>query len=145
MPNGRLRYYYWRLFSALAEQDHLLDRRHPDFNFPDEDDVEYRERLKALIVFRDGSRLFARARLDATAAVREFDYAYVYLSPDGNRIFQYDDAPHHAHISTHPHHRHVGPVPTEGKDEPLPSDLPQVDFFTIFAKIVTEYFTKRGK
>jgi len=122
MPNGKLRYYYWRLSSALAEQEHLLNRQHPDFSFPDEDDIEYRERLKALIVFGDGSRLFARASLDTTAEVREFDYAYVYFASDGSRIFQYDDVSHHAHISTHPHHRHVGPVSTEGKDEPLPSD-----------------------
>jgi len=145
IPDGKLSYYYWRICELLSEHADLLDVKHECFRAPDEDQVIYLGYLSARLVFKDGSCLVVETQLDATAAVREFDYAYVYLSPDGGRIFQYDDAPHHAHIPTHPHHRHVGPVPTEGKDEPLPSDLPQVDFFTIFAKIVTEYFTKRGK
>lgn len=135
MTNGKLRHYYWQIYSFLIERQYLLDVTHEDYSFPDEDDVECRERLKALLVFRDGSRLFVRARLNTTMEVREYDYAYVYFDSQGKRIFQYDDAPHHPEIATHPHHVHKGERPIEGTDRAFPLDIPRVDFMTIIAKI----------
>jgi len=35
-------------------------------------------------------------------------YAYTYVR-GGQRIFRYDNAPHHPEIVTHPHHKHLGP------------------------------------
>ncbi len=34
-------------------------------------------------------------------------YAYTYIQT-GERVFRYDNAPHHPQISTHPHHKHIG-------------------------------------
>ena len=34
-------------------------------------------------------------------------YAYTYMRGK-ERIFRYDNAPHHPEISTHPHHKHTG-------------------------------------
>jgi hypothetical protein len=28
---------------------------------------------------------------------------------EGQRLFRYDNAPHHPKIKTHPHHKHIGP------------------------------------
>ena len=34
-------------------------------------------------------------------------YAYTYMRND-ERVFRYDNAPHHPEIRTHPHHKHQG-------------------------------------
>lgn len=33
-------------------------------------------------------------------------YAYTYIR-EGQRVFRYDNAPHHPEIATHPHHKHI--------------------------------------
>lgn len=38
-------------------------------------------------------------------------YAYTYLR-QGQRVFRYDNAPHHPEVDTHPHHKHIGPTDT---------------------------------
>lgn len=45
-------------------------------------------------------------------------YAYTYLR-NGQRVFRYDNAPHHPEIVTFPHHKHIGP-----DDRLAPSDQP---------------------
>jgi len=135
MPDGKLRSYYWELFTALAEIADFLDTTHPDHTFPSEDEVEYTAALHAKLIFKDGSGLVVNAWLDATAEVEEYNYAYVYLDAQGRRVFQYDDAPHHPELASHPHHMHEGPRPSEA----LPLDLPRVDFVTILDKIVHEH------
>lgn len=142
MPDGKLRAYYWDVFTALAEVVDLLDPAHPDYSFPSEDEVEYTSALHATLVFQDGSRLVAHSWLDATAEVREYDYAYVYLDAGGKRAFQYDDAPHHPELSTHPHHVHKGPKPADA-DEALPLDIPQVDCVTVLGR-VREHLVSRA-
>jgi len=112
MPNGKLRSYYWRIATFLAERSGYLDTEHPAFLFPDEDAVEFGKTLKATLLFRDGSRLNAQATLDDRAEIREYDYAYIYYDRRGKRVFQYDDAPHHTNIPTHPHHLHQGETET---------------------------------
>lgn len=54
-------------------------------------------------------------------------YAYTYLR-DNQRIFRYDNAPHHPEIATHPHHKHIGP-----SDRLAPADQPNLNL--IFAEI----------
>ena len=34
-------------------------------------------------------------------------YAYTFMQ-NGERVFRYDNAPHHPEIDTHPHHKHAG-------------------------------------
>ena len=128
MPDGKIRAYYWGAFTALAEIADLLDTAHPDYSFPSEDEMECVAALHANLVFKGGCRLIVHSWLDATADVREYDYAYVYLDEKGNRIFQYDDAPHHPELSTYPHHVHKGKKLTKGVDKALPLDVPRVDF-----------------
>lgn len=135
MANGKLREYYWRMMTFLAEYSEYLETEHFAFQFPDEDVVMNRQALEATLVMRDGSRLIARASLDDQAAIREYDYAYVYLDHQGNRIFQYDDAPHHPKIATHPHHLHRG-KPKQKRERVYPLDLPQVNFIAIVKKVI---------
>lgn len=47
-------------------------------------------------------------------------YAYTYLR-EGQRIFRYDNAPHHPEIITYPHHKHVG-----RQDRLAPADQPSL-------------------
>ncbi len=137
MSDGKLRYYYWRIYSFLAERMHILDVSHQAFQFPDESKVELGQCLKAVLIFRDGARLLVRARLDATTEIREYDY--VYFDPSGRRVLQYDDAPHHPDIPTHPHHLHRGEKPFQGKDRAYPLDIPCVDFFAVVSRIEQVY------
>lgn len=45
-------------------------------------------------------------------------YAYTYLR-QGQRVFRYDNAPHHPEVATHPHHKHIGPL-----ERLAPADAP---------------------
>lgn len=139
MSDGKVRAYYWEIFTALAEIADLLDTTHQDHSFPSADEVEYTAFLHATLVFKDDSRLIVHSWLDATAEVREHDYAYVYLDAQGNRILQYDDAPHHPELPTHPHHVRKGQKPAKGPDRALPLDIPRVDFVTVLGRIVRKY------
>jgi Family of unknown function (DUF6516) len=136
MPNGKLRGYYWRISSFLAERSEYLDTEHSAFLFPDEDAVEIRHALEAVLVFRNGSWLRVRAALEDRGGIIEFNYAYIYYDPRGKRVFQYDDAPHHPHVSTHPHHLHRGEKPKRGKERVYEIDLPRVDFISIVEKAI---------
>ena len=138
MPNGKLRAYYWKIFTALAEIADLMDTSHQDHSFPSEDEVECTAALHATLVFKNGSRLIVHSWMDTAAEVREYDYAYIYQDAQGNRVFQYDDAPHHPQLSTYPHHVHKGRRPAKGPDVALPLDIPRVDFVTILDKVVRD-------
>jgi hypothetical protein len=48
-------------------------------------------------------------------------YAYTYVR-EGERVFRYDNAPHHPEIVTHPHHKHIGP-----SDRLAPADQPSLN------------------
>lgn len=136
MANGKLRDYYWRIKTWLAEHSEDLDTESSAFRFPDEDDVVNLELIDAFLIFRDGSKLYIRAVLDSQTRVREHDYAYVYLDRHNNRIFQYDDSPHHPEISTHPHHLHRGTRPKRRHERVYAIDVSQVDFVTIVGKVL---------
>ncbi len=138
MPDGKLGYYYWHLYSLLSEHEALLDEGHPDYLPPDQGTIAFEKRLVATLVFVDGSRLIVRASLDDTADVREYDYAYVYLDAGGRRVVQYDDAPHHPEISTHPHHVHRGEKTSEG-DPVHALDISRVSFATVLNKILSDH------
>jgi Family of unknown function (DUF6516) len=47
-------------------------------------------------------------------------YAYTYIR-EQQRVFRYDNAPHHPEIATHPHHKHIGPA-----DHIAPADQPSL-------------------
>ncbi len=47
-------------------------------------------------------------------------YAYTYMR-NQQRVFRYDNAPHHPEIATHPHHKHIGAT-----DRLAPADPPSL-------------------
>ena len=127
MANGKLRNYFWRIKTFLAEHSDAVDSESSAFRFPEEDDVVNFELIDALLVFRDGSKLYVRAGLDYEAVVQEHSYAYIYYDSHGNRIFQYDDSPHHPD-------RGVKSKKLSERIEAI--DVPRVDFITIVAKVL---------
>ncbi len=60
-------------------------------------------RVKLLLI--DSSEVFIREiwRGDDLIA-----YSYYWISPDGELLEGWDNAPHHPELPTYPHHRHVG-------------------------------------
>ncbi len=136
MSNGKLRDYYWRISSFLAERSEYLDREHSAFDFPSEHEVGNAGALRAVLIFRDGSQLYVRAFFDDRAEIREYEYAYIYYDPRGKRVFQYDDAPHHPHVSTHPHHLHRGDKPKRGRERVEAIDVARVDFIAMVEKAI---------
>ena len=135
MSDGKLREYYWRIWTHLIERSEYLDTEHPAFQLPEYDEVENTGNLNATLVFRDGSQLHIRTSLDDRAEIREYEYAYIYLDDHGNRIFQYDDVPHHPRISTNPHHLHRGETKRK-KERVYALDIAQVEFITIVEKVI---------
>ncbi|MFQ5854583.1 MAG: DUF6516 family protein [Anaerolineae bacterium] len=77
-----------------------------------DDEVTYRQWtstsgvIEGALQFHDGSRLeFTEIVRLIGREVQKRRYRYQYL--EGNQqVFRYDNAPHHAHLSTFPHHRH---------------------------------------
>jgi hypothetical protein len=58
----------------------------------------------------------------------KIDDYFVSILRNDQRVFRYDNAPHHPEIATHPHHKHIGP-----KDRLAPADQPNLS--QIFAEI----------
>ena len=83
MTNGKVRAYYWHIFTRLAELVDFLDFTHPKYSFPSEEEVIYTNALHATLVFKDGSYLIVNTILDAETAIREHIYAHVYLEANG--------------------------------------------------------------
>ena len=57
-------------------------------------------------------------------------YTYAYMR-GGERIFRYDNAPHHPEIPTYPHHKHLGPkdVLTASSEPTLAQVLTEIETF----------------
>lgn len=82
---------------------------------------DYNGLLRCRVVFWDGSFLdvYETVSTELGYPVR-VHYAYTYLR-EGQRVFRYDNAPHHPEIVTHPHHKHIGP-----NDRLAPADQPSL-------------------
>jgi len=82
---------------------------------------DYNGLLRCRVVFWDNSYLdiYEVVSTELGYPVR-LSYAYTYLR-EGQRVFRYDNAPHHPEIVTHPHHKHVGP-----QDRLAPADQPSL-------------------
>ena len=98
IPNGRLE----EPFTCLASDD-------------------YNGLIRCRVVFWDASYLdlYEVVSTELGYPVR-VSYAYTYLR-QGQRVFRYDNAPHHPEIVTHPHHKHLGP-----EDRLAPADQPSL-------------------
>ena len=139
MPvDGRIRAYYWNLCAFLEEKAAILNPRHPDYCFPEDDNLlYYTHYLEGCLIFIDISRLCFELVLgfDKAYNVVEKRYFYGYFDPSGVRRFQYDNSPHHPHLSTFPHHLHKGPVPRQGPDIAWGCDLAEVGFIAVVSGI----------
>lgn len=82
---------------------------------------DYNGLIRCRVFFWDGSflDLYEVVSTELGYPVR-VHYAYTYLR-EGQRVFRYDNAPHHPEIATHPHHKHVGP-----EDRVAPADQPSL-------------------
>jgi hypothetical protein len=70
---------------------------------------DYNGLIRCRVVFWDDSYLdlYEVVNTELGYPVR-VHYAYTYVR-EGQRVFRYDNAPHHPEIVTHPHHKHIGP------------------------------------
>jgi hypothetical protein len=77
--------------------------------------------IRCRVVFWDDSylNLYEVVSTELGYPVR-VHYAYTYVR-GGERVFRYDNAPHHPEIVTHPHHKHIGP-----SDRLAPADQPSL-------------------
>ena len=77
--------------------------------------------IRCRVVFWDDSylNLYEVVSTELGYPVRVY-YAYTYVR-GGERVFRYDNAPHHPEIVTHPHHKHIGP-----SDRLAPADQPSL-------------------
>jgi hypothetical protein len=82
---------------------------------------DYNGLIRLRVTFWDGSFLdiYEVVSTELGYPVR-INYAYTYLRND-QRVFRYDNAPHHPEIATHPHHKHIGP-----RDRLAPADQPNL-------------------
>ena len=82
---------------------------------------DYSGLLRCRIVFWDASYLdlYEVVNTELGYPVR-VHYAYAYVRA-GQRVFRYDNAPHHPEIVTHPHHKHIGQ-----SDRLAPADQPSL-------------------
>ncbi len=82
---------------------------------------DYNGLIRCRVVFWDESYLdlYEVVSTELGHPVR-VHYAYTYIR-EGQRVFRYDNAPHHPKIVTHPHHKHIGPA-----DRLTPADQPSL-------------------
>jgi hypothetical protein len=92
---------------------------------------DYNGLLRCRIVFWDESYLdlYEVVSTELGYPVR-IHYAYTYLRA-GQRVFRYDNAPHHPEIVTHPHHKHIGIADRLAPAEPpsLSQILAEIEFW----------------
>ncbi len=95
---------------------------------------DYNGLIRCRVTFWDGSFLdiYEVVSTELGYPVR-ISYAYAYLQKN-ERVFRYDNAPHHPEIVTHPHHKHIGL-----KDRLAPADQPSL------SQIISEILALLGQ
>jgi len=116
-------------FSALLRglrRDRKVTRIDEPFISQASDD--YNGLIRCRVVFWDDSFLdiYEIVSTELGYPIR-IQYAYTYVQ-QGERVFRYDNAPHHPEIVTHPHHKHIG-----RQDKLMPADQPGLS--QIFSEI----------
>lgn len=95
---------------------------------------DYNGLIRCRVYFWDGSFLdiYEVVSTELGYPIR-INYAYTYLR-NNQRVFRYDNAPHHLEIATHPHHKHIGQ-----KDRLAPADQPNLgQIFTEIEVLLTQ-------
>ena len=141
MSDSWLAAYYWNIRAIIAEQNDIFATDDSRWFISDVDDAVLGERIEARLPYRDSSILYANCNLQIETVVVEWRYVYVYNSPEGERILQYDNREHHPEIDTFPHHMYKGPKPSrKGKDTAYPTDIDHLTFENVLLKIRGEFF-----
>lgn len=110
---------YFASLERGLRQDPLVSHLPEPFTCLASDD--FNGLIRARVFFWDDSflDLYEVVSTELDYPVR-ISYAYTYLHR-GQRVFRYDNAPHHPKIITHPHHKHIGT-----QDRVAPSDQPSL-------------------
>jgi hypothetical protein len=117
--------YFAAIERGLRQNSHISQIEEPITLLTSDD---YNGLIRCRVHFWDGSflDLYEVVSTELGYPVR-ISYAYTYIR-DEQRVFRYDNAPHHPEIATHPHHKHSGP-----QDRLSPADQPSLG--QIFAEI----------
>jgi len=62
------------------------------------------ETLRLVVYFKDGTNLRITEQWEQTTLKR---YSYYWLTADNHLKIGWDNAPHHANLTTFPHHKHI--------------------------------------
>jgi len=97
--------YFTSVERGLRQNTHISQIDAPQVFLTSDD---YNGLLRCRVHFWDGSFLdiYETVSTELGYPVR-ISYAYTYLR-EGERVFRYDNAPHHPEIVTFPHHKHIG-------------------------------------
>ena len=97
---------YFALLERSLRQNPLVSHLQESFTCLASDD--FNGLVRGRVFFWDDSflDLYEVVSTELGYLVR-ISYAYTYLQ-GGQRVFRYDNAPHHPEIITFPHHRHPG-------------------------------------
>ena len=108
--------YFVSIERGLRQNTHISKIEEPILLLTSDD---YNGLFLCRAIFWDGSflNIYEVISTELGYPVR-INYAYTYLRND-QRVFRYDNAPHHPEIVTHPHHKHIG-----AKDLLMPADQP---------------------
>ncbi len=117
--------YFSALLRGLRRDRKVTRIDEPFINLASDD---FNGLIRCRVVFWDDSFLdiYEVVSTELGYPVR-IQYAYTYIQ-QGERVFRYDNAPHHPEIVTHPHHKHIG-----RQDKLMPADQPGLS--QIFSEI----------
>lgn len=60
-----------------------------------------------ILTLRGGYRLHVSEYVETNPEIVRRKYRYHLSGPDGSMVCRWDNASHHAHLTTHPHHQHL--------------------------------------
>jgi hypothetical protein len=110
--------YFASIERGLRQNPHVSRIEEPIICLASDD---YNGVIRIRVFFWDNSYLdlYETVSTELGYPVRVY-YAYTYIR-SGERVFRYDNAPHHPEILTHPHHKHIGHT-----DRLAPADQPNL-------------------
>ena len=107
--------YFTSIERSLLQSAHVSSVLQPITSLASDD---YNGLVRCRVFFWDDSYLdlYEAVSTELGYPVR-IHYAYTYVR-QGQRVFRYDNAPHHPDVATHPHHKHIGPTDRLAPAEP---------------------------
>lgn len=118
--------YFSSLERGLSQNIKIGSPEHPIICLASDD---YNGLIRCRIFFWDDSYLDLYEVVNTEQGYpAKIHYAYTYMRA-GERIFRYDNAPHHPQVVTHPHHKHIGQEDTvvEASEPTLAQVLKEIE------------------